>query len=343
MALLTNVVAALKGFISNLQIAMAYPGYERACRQATLAEAAQRFDTSSLQQESSALAARITAFAEQSFGEGIQRHRQEIARLTGLVRDTRESIVLFERNYKSELVELYEKKQRLHEEKQRLGDELTELQANHSAARESLDEAYQDLASARRSVSGWHSRSKRSTWLMGSAGRQLPKHSLFGQSFGDLDAAKRNRSSAASDICSAKQRVAGIRDELSRNKHRRDEVKAAIQRVREAIATTKAARQKMYDLRHQGVQLEFLRIALVEQTTQLSTEQESLQRAETQRSASIGQMEVDLGYRALTARIAAMDTEKQQFIAAFDMPSSQAARKMAHREQWRAKRRPSGR
>lgn len=338
MGLFSSATGVLVRFIEDLRIAMTFPAYERECRLSHLAEASRRFDTTPVRAEAATVASQITESVEQAFGERLRRHRLEIARLTQLVGDTRSALAIFERDYTSELDALYAQKEKLYEDKRRLGEELTELQTDHSAARDVLNAAYQDLESAKRSVSGWHGKSKRSTLLLGNAGRKLPKHSLFGQSFGDLDGYKRARSSAASDIGHAKQRVSDIRERMALNKAKRDSSKTDIDRLKEAIAATKAARQRMHDLRHQGVQPEFLKIAMAEQTAQLATEQEFLQAAESERKAYTDNLERDLGYRTIMDRIGAMDTERAQFMAAFEHSTSLEARKLAHREQWLARR-----
>lgn len=129
-------------------------------------------------------------------------------------------------DFQSQLAEETQHKDNLFFDKEEGYRELDFLKERLSRAFSDKSSAYSDLASAKSEVNSWHSRSKRS--FFGNAGKPLPKHSLFGQSFGDLDAAKARRSSAVSDIADSKR-------EIGRLKNAQRECYDRIQDIKEEI------------------------------------------------------------------------------------------------------------
>jgi hypothetical protein len=45
-------------------------------------------------------------------------------------------------------------------------------------------------------IKSWHNKSERTPWLLGYGGKRIQNHSMFGQSFGDLDFYKSDRDKA---------------------------------------------------------------------------------------------------------------------------------------------------
>jgi predicted nucleic acid-binding Zn-ribbon protein len=72
------------------------------------------------------------------------------------------------------------------------------------------------LKDAKADVNAWHRKSERSGLLFGNSGKKIPQHSLFGQSYGDLDAAKARRNEAGDDIGTLKNEKERLNAEFNR-------------------------------------------------------------------------------------------------------------------------------
>lgn len=89
-------------------------------------------------------------------------------------------------DYEQELQNCYERKE--------------VIKRRHASIKSDLSDAYRRLKDAKSDVDAWHRKSKSSGFLFGNSGNKIPQHSLFGQSYGDLDAAKARRNEAGGDI-----------------------------------------------------------------------------------------------------------------------------------------------
>ena len=138
-----------------------------------------------------------------------------------------------ELDFRAQLYEAEVEKERLLSEKNQCYRNLEDLKEQLERAYSEKQSAYDDLESAKSDVSSWHAKSKRS--FFGNAGKPLPKHSLFGQSFGDLDSAKGRRSQAVSDIASSKRDIGRLKQERNECYGRIKAVKLEIGEVLQQI------------------------------------------------------------------------------------------------------------
>jgi len=123
-------------------------------------------------------------------------------------------------------------------------ENLERIKRRHQAIKTDLSEAYARLESAQAQVDAWYKKSNRSAILFGNRGKRLPRHAVFGQSFGDLDEAKGRRSEAVDDIESLKSERAGLSTEY----------KDTVQR----LGSLQEQRKEMRQLRSRGYRLESL-------------------------------------------------------------------------------------
>jgi hypothetical protein len=324
----------IKRFFYEVRINADFPQYESSRLQAHTAESARRFDTAQLEREVATIKEKTCHAANEKFGVNTNALYGEIAVLEKDIRSTRWNLAIFERDYKSELNDLHTKKDALLEEKDRLIAEMTALQEARSGAQESLQYAYDRLESAKNAIDRWYGKSDRTPWLFGNGGKKLPKHSMFGQSFGDLDGYKRDRGAAVSDIGNCKEEIGKIKSRQRRNKEHRDENKAAVTKIFEQINATKAARQLMYELKQQGMKYFAIKKELSAYLSSQADLQNRLHALETQRNEFTEQMKYRLGINEREANIAEIRALKAQFLEDFHSLSNQELRRADHRKQW---------
>lgn len=335
---LKGMFKRIKSFIRDIRIKSDYPRYEKKQLAAHLAEGERRFDIRHLQVEVSTIKRQASLTGDQRFGAEITQLRGQVAALEQDVHRIRGQLSILERDYKAELDELYTRKKKLLETKEELFVQMRSLQAEHIQARDDLKEAYEDLKCAKDEVDGWYSKSERTPWLFGNSGRKLPKHSLFGQSFGDLNAAKSRRGDAVHEIGECKDEIAQIRERQAENKREREQNYAEVGRVCDKIAAVKAARQRMFDLKNEGVRHGSLRQELRECLSSHEDLKRRLSLLEGRRTAFVEESECRLGLREREAAIADLVARKARFMDEFYSEQSKAARVDHHRRQWLAKR-----
>ena len=321
-------------FFREVRIKADFPRYEANKQHAHIVEAERRFDTRQLETETRSIADQCLKAANEKFGLETSALQYEIATIESQIKSKQQTLAIFERDYKSELNELHDRKNALLDDKAPLINEMKVLQAERSSTQESLQDAYSRLESAKDSIDSWYSKSDRTPWLFGNGGKKLPKHSIFVQSFGDLDGYKRDRGAAVSDIGDCKNEISSIKSRQSANKRRRDENKEALARVFEQIDATKAVRQQMFDLKQQGVTPPLLKKDLSDLSTYLSNRSSLLTQLQNERRTFIAQREGQMGIWERKAAIEAIKARKAQFLDDFHTPFNHEARRTAHREQW---------
>jgi chromosome segregation ATPase len=240
------------------------------------------------------------------WGAEIERLEADVQDSARELRRLQEDLGLFRRDYRSELDEAYRRLNAIKDEQQLCRDELRE-------AHESLDEA-------RRGIQSWHNKSKRTPWLFGNAGRSLPKHSIFGQSFGDLDDLKAERASAVDSIQTASDR----RADLNRD----------FQVALESIRALKADRQRMFDLRKSGRNASFLARRIAEVRGAAETSRRRAAELRLKQGAWEASERTSRGIEALEARREEIQAAHGKYLAQFDSVEALARRKAEHRAEW---------
>lgn len=126
------------------------------------------------------------------------------------------------RDYEQELHACYERKE--------------QIKRQHASLKLELPNAYQQLADAKADIDAWHQKSKRSGLVFGNSRKKIPKHSLFGQSFSDLDATKARRDKAAGDIRELKCEKERLSAEFNQLDKKIQEIREGQREHRELVA-----------------------------------------------------------------------------------------------------------
>jgi len=326
----------IKSFIRNTRIKFDYPRYEKEQSDAHSAEAERRFNIGQLQREVSKIKDQASQTGDQRFHAEITTLRKQITALEQDILRTHGQLSILERDYKSELDDLYVRKKLLLQIKEELLGEMKLLQGKRSQAQDCLKKAHEDLKEAKNDVDRWYRKAERTPWLFGNGGKKLPEHSPFGQSFGDLEAAKTRRGSAVHKIQEFKYRIVSIKEKQAENKRERELKHREIGEVCDKIAAAKESRQQMFNLRNEGVRLDALQQKLREFQSSQSDLTLRLVALEKQRSALVEETECRLGLRERQASIADLLYRKARFIDEFNSEQNKVIRKERHRRQWLA-------
>lgn len=324
----------IKSYIRDIRINLDFPQFESQRRNEYEQQAERRFLTKQLNDEKNKLFTKIESQASAKFDALLHEKEAEKRNYEAEANDTESLLSFFLRHYKRELDELYGQKDALLSTKGQLFEKKSEIRESLSEAFEEKDKAYSELKHYKDQIDSWYSKSDRTPWLFGNAGKKLPKHSLFGQSFGDLDTYKYHRDSAYSDVREAKNRIGDL-------KHDRHDLRAEIEEIKEKtgvlfrrINQVKNDRSKMYDLKKAGYnknnlqsKLDGLRIETNKLNTKINEIIENKKEFIVQEKHRYGVMELE-------AKIMEIDRNKKQFLDSFDLDENQRERKRLHREIW---------
>ncbi len=336
MTLIGKAWRGVRQFVQDIRIDADYPRYELEQRRAHEAAASRRFDTTQLEREIGAIRRSAEAEGLAAFGPRINELGASIKALQPAITQLRWQLDLLTRDYRQELEQLYGEKASLLETKQELTEQMEELRKERAEAHDELSDAYDELKKAKSSIDSWYAKSDRTPWLFGNGGRRLPKRSMFGQSFGDLEGYKADRSRACDEIGACKAAIADVVERQKANAMERAENREELNRVFESIKAVKEARQCMFDLKDQGVrrhQVEAHLSGQVGRETALKTELERCSKAQAE---FVKQRTFRLGIAERQSEVEEIKMQRSQFISAFDAPSKEAERRAAHRNWWQA-------
>lgn len=298
----------LGGQIRAIRISADFRRYERMMLEEHRKAAERRFSTAEISREIQARLAAPRREAADRFDRPISQLASSIACLGGRIAECQRRLAIMERPYKDELDELYARKNALVEERR--------------AWYEQKREAHEDVDSARSSIDGWYAKSRRS--FFGNGGKQLSKHSLFGQSFGDLDAYKQERDEAGERILECRSAIAALS-----------------KRIRETsgeIARVKKDRQQMFDLRQQGCHPKTLGADIGNAERQRAEYRRQRERLETERDAFLNEARRHAGVVELEVEIGRVDALRAAFLQTFDTDQARGERRRTHRREWEVQR-----
>ncbi|MGV8867867.1 MAG: hypothetical protein ACOH2S_13150 [Janthinobacterium svalbardensis] len=292
------------------KIRLAFPAYEAAKRAEHLNVSLRQFPTGTLEQELHKLMAEVREEVRMKYAESISALEHEIAVIHAEIEKAKKASAkpaVLRRSYKSELAPLYE--------------QLRGLAAESRVAQVAKQEAYAHLESAHEQIENWHNKSKRSPFLAGNSGRALPKHSFFGQSLGDLNGYKVDRSNAASDITRHKKQVELL------NSLRRE--------VSQKIELIKAEQQRKFDLKTQDKSIrESYQSSPHQQVSSLRKLSLNLSKLRTERGEILDAARYRTGAIEVERLILKLKLRRDDFVSSFDEPAVAAARYASHVEDW---------
>lgn len=296
----------LRGANRDRKIRLAFPTFEAAKRAEHLRISLRQFPTGALEEEVHKLMGEVREEVRAKFAGPIVALENEVARIGSGIAQASAELVILQHSYKSELDPLYE--------------QLNVLSIETKAAQDEKQKSYADLEKAKERINSWHNKSKRSPFLFGNGGTALPRYSLFGQSLGDLEGYKADKSSASRDIVRLKAQIAKLNE-------RRGE-------IHQKISVIKAARQKMFDLKEQGRSVNSLQLSLSRQQATLLELASRLAGLRTERGNALDAARYRTGAFEIERLILALKLKRDDFVKSFDEPDVAAARFAAHVEDW---------
>jgi hypothetical protein len=297
-----SLVARLKAGWHEAFVQGTFRSFEAQERQRHLAEAENRFDASSLRSELQRFLQPHHDRCGEVFDVPLAEAMREFEKANAERVRAEERLVLLGRNFNEELMTEMVSKSRLERERK----ELFAQQAK-AAGR---------LHDARGQIDRWHNRSKRGG-PFGNAGKVLPSHSPFGQSFGDLNSVKAERDEAA-DKNQASKRL------LDENRERLDACRDEIERIR-------LERGQQEDLYRSGHSVQSVRDEieqLIGRCKGLAASQSTLRQ---RRGAFLARANELAPAQSLKQAIAVRESQGKAFVESFDTEPARAARLMRHR------------
>lgn len=294
------------GAIREFRIWLSFSGYNRKARAAWDNEGQRIFDTSALEKNLNYQLAELESTSRRMWGAEIELREAEARRLNKGLPQLEADLDLFHRDFHRELEEAYRNLNEIKDEQRSCADELRE--------------AHEALNEARSEIRAWHEKSTRTPWLFGNAGRELPRHSIFGQSFGDLDDLKADRASA----------VYAIR----RASDRRADLNSSFQEVLESIRRIKFDRQRMFELRKSGHNKRVLGSRIVEVCKLRDDSHHRADELRMKRTAWEMKERKSSGIEAMQDSLKETRLAHDEYRARFHSKEEHAKRRAQHRAAW---------
>ena len=328
----------IKHFVQEVRIDLDFPRYERQQRDEHEQQAQKRFSTEKLKIEKEKLLKKIEAEANFKFNASIHEKKNNKKQLEEAAKEIESLLSFFLRNYKEEIDDLYAEKDVLFSKKNTLYDDLSEIKKFLSEAFDDKNKAYEELNHYKNRIDSWYSKSDRTPWLFGNAGKKLPKHSLWGQSFGDLDSYKHHRDSAYDDVQSEKKRIGDLKQDQHEIHRAIGDVKEKIGVVFTRINQVKKDRSTMYELKKSGYQRKNLQEKLNELCVKIAALAAEIQNIIKSKKEFIYQEKQRHGVIDFETKIRKIEAQKEKFLDSFDLEENKKERKLLHREIWLKKR-----
>lgn len=324
----------IRSYFRDIRISLDVPQYERQCRYEHEQQAKRSFSTKQLDDEKKRLQATIESQASTKFDPLINEMEAGRRRHQVIANDTDFMLSYFVRNYKQEIDDLYAEKEATSLKKGELHEKIAKTNQLLSEAFEEKEKAYSNLNYNKERIDSWHEKSDRTPWLFGNAGKKLPKHSMFGQSFGDLDSYKYHRDSAYDDVQEVKRQI----DSLKINQHTTsseiEQVRKEVGGLFSRIELAKKDRSKMYELKKAGHNRRDLQSKLDGSLVEINKLSLKISDKEAKRREYIALEEHRHGVIDLESKIREIEQKRSQFLGSFDLEESQQERKRLHRQAW---------
>jgi hypothetical protein len=328
----------IKNYFRDVRISLDFPQHERQCRCEHEQQAERQFSTKQLDDESGKLLTRIGALASSQFDSLIKTKEEGRERFQSSANDTKSKLSYFLRFYKKELDELQTAKDVLFSQKRELYEKKNKVKDLLSVAFEEKDKAYSELNYYKERIDSWYAKSDRTPWLFGNAGKELPKHSFFGQSFGDLDSYKYHRNSAHDDAQEAKSRIGNLKQDQHELGTEIAQLKREIDALFDQINHVKKDQFTMHELKKAGHNKQDLQTKLDGIHTAINKLSSEINGLESSKREFIILEKHRHGVMDLESTIREIKQKKGQFLGSFDLEPNQQERKRLHRETWLKKR-----
>lgn len=324
----------IKCFFREIRIDLDFPRYERQQRDVHEKEGQIRFTTEQLNIEKVKLLKHIETEANSKFNVSLNERKNEKKQHEEAAKEKDYLLSFFLRNYKEELNDLCAEKDCLLSKKKALYDGLSGIKKSLSEAFDDKNKAYSELNHHKDRIDSWYAKSDRTPLFFGNAGKKIPKHSLFGQSLGDLNSDKYHRDSAYGDVRAVKSQIGDLKQEQQEIHQSIGDVKRDIGEVFAKINQVKNDRSKMFELKNSGHHQKELQKNLDDLLITIGVLANDIQSIAQSKNEFITQEKHRHGVVDLEAKIRKIEGEKVQFLSSFDSEENKQNRKLAHKEIW---------
>lgn len=325
---------SIVNFVREVRIKYDFLSYEENCRIEHLRRADVTHSTMQIEVELRSKIDQIQAQAEHLFNLKIIDLKVEVDQLKVIILEKQGILLILTRNYIQELQKLYEQKDALFSQKKDLFSSINAVGDEISDARSRKDLAYESLNYFKRCIESWHAKSDRSPWLFGNGGKELPKHSLFGQSFGDLDSYKCKRDCAYSEVQSCKSEIERLATKKRQLGERIGVLNNTLDETLKKIIKVKSDRSLMHELKKIGHSKSQLQKILEDLGFLLINLKERLNSLEHKKNEFIESEKYRQGVVDLENIIQNIKNKKQLFLNAFDSDEAQDQRTEEHKQIW---------
>jgi len=326
----------IRNYFRDIRIDADFKRYEKSEFLAHEKEANRRFDDSAERSEIHSINQKVKEESGSRFDQSMAHLKAKIENMEGDHSVLNSMLQVFTRAYSEEIALLHDHKSALYERKKRLHDEMEDIKARLSVRHEAKKRAYDDLSSAKSSIDSWYSKSRRG--FFGNAGRELPKHSLFGQSFGDLDYYKSQREQAGSEIQDLKSSISRLKGERESIYQQISRLNSDIQKIKADIQKAKDDRQRMYDLKREGHTRHKLQLDLKLLSGKHADAKEELYKLQKKRELYERNQEKKYGLSDIVKKSEKLKRRRTAYLQSFYEPSRVEKRRRVHREKWLAER-----
>ena len=324
----------IKTNFQNFRIFLDYPAYEKKCRDKHLALAESRYSICDLETNIAELNEKIRKRADSRFDKKIIWFNTKIRPYANEIEKNNRILRLFQTDYRGKLDRHYSQKKYLINDKMLLIGSIKHLRSELNHAYTEKSSAYRQLADAKSDVEDWYCQSEGSTWFGGNKGRNIPNHSFFGQSYGDLNSAKADRGNAIDDISQSKAKISRLKEEVSKVQANIESMDTRIKRVENEITVIKKNQNEMFRLTKEGVSQQKLKDAIARDISRRDQYQTELNKIRTAKDNFILTENKKSGVIDMKGRIDKICAQKKTFISEFENEVAQLARKQDHRAQW---------
>lgn len=194
------MISWIKVLTNSIAFRLAWSKQKSVDKEARWSELLLQFPAESIEKDAAIRESQITKEVQLRYGSKAKEYEHQIRVVNNRLSKLTKVEAVLTRNFEQELLSCYERKE--------------QIKRMHETIKIDISDAYRRLKSAKSDINTWHRISRSSSKFFGNAGKTLPKHSFWGQSFGDLDAAKARRDMASGDVRNLKNERVSLSNEF---------------------------------------------------------------------------------------------------------------------------------
>ncbi len=326
-----SIFGRIAGFVRDVRITAEFPSFEAERRREHVAEGEARFSSIDLQRRIKALDSEIADESMRLFDDRVAVLTEEVENITSAMTERNGQIELLQRNFDGEFEELDMDINALYEESDYMRSQIDPLKEQLANTYEERKKAYARLDAAKREIDKWHRRAK-------DRPRNLPQHSLFGQSMGDLHSLKNEREQASRDIGKAKADIASLKSNIGEIYDGLDAIRSQVDQLKRRVDDVRRDRSSAGRLYASGVTIELLENEIEALAALRLRRRETLAEIQLQREEYTVRARLERKVEECEAQVENLARQHEVWIQAFDLEEKRQERKDEHRAVWLRKR-----